>query len=240
MNKLLVQTGVACSSLSMFALQACSSDDPIAAGAKDAAADGTTSGFDGSSDIDGSTFDTDASDGGTSDMDANDGACPGSWTVAPVVDPSIQVPDGGGGVLLHASAIGTQDYTCQQTADAGGVSAWVFVGPEADLHDCHDTKIGQHFASEAGAAAPEWMTIDNAFVIGAKKAAFTPDGGASSIPWLLIQETATGGSGPITKTHWINRLTTDGGVAPTGVCDTNNVGTAQKVGYTADYYFYGN
>ena len=240
MNKLLILTGVACSSLSMFALQACSSDDTTTATTKDAAADGTTQGLDGSSDIDGSTFDTDSGSDDGSSADANDGACPSSWTVAPVVDPSIAVPDGGGGVLLHAAATGTQDYTCEQTADAGGVYAWVAIGPEAELHDCHNTKIGSHFASEAGATAPEWMTIDNAFVIAAKKAAFTPDGGAGSVPWLLLQETSTGGAGPITKTLWVNRLTTDGGIAPSGVCDSNNVGTTQKIAYTADYYFYGN
>jgi hypothetical protein len=238
MKKVTILAGALCSSLGMFALQACSSDDTTTAQTKDAAADGTTPARDGSTDIDGSTFET---DGGSPDDAAQaDAACPSSWTVAPVTDPSIAVPDGGGGVLLHASAIGTQDYTCQQTADAGGVYAWVFTGPEAELHDCHNGLIGHHFASDGGPAAPEWMTLDNAYVIGAKKAAFTPDGGATSIPWLLIQETATGGMGPITKTQFINRLTTDGGVAPSAVCDMNSVGTSQKVAYTADYYFYGN
>ncbi len=240
MKKVAMVAGALCATCSVMALQACSSDDTTTATTKDAAAaDGTTQSVDGSSDLpDGTIFGTDS---GGDTPDANDGGCPASWTVAPVVDPSIAVPDGGEPVLFHASAIGTQDYTCEQTADAGGVYAWIFVGPEADLHDCHNTLIGHHFASDGGAAAPEWMTVmDNAYVIAAKKAAFTPDGGASSVPWLLLQETATGGVGPITKTQWINRLTTDGGVAPSTVCDSNNVGTTSKVAYTADYFFYGN
>lgn len=239
MKKVTILAGALCASCSVFALQACSSDDTTSATTKDAAADGTTSPDSSMLEPDSAPADIDSGDAGDA-PDAPPG-CPASWTVAPVVDPSIAVPDGGEPVLLHATATGTQDYTCEQTADAGGVYAWVFVGPEADLHDCHDALIGHHFASEAGAAAPEWMTVmDNSFVIAAKRAAFTPDGGAASVPWLLLQETATGGSGLITKTQWINRLTTDGGVAPSTVCDGSNVGTTQKVAYTADYYFYGN
>ena len=181
-----------------------------------------------------------------SDGDADDGACPIDWTVAPSVDPSL-LPDGGdaGSVLLHASGIGTQDYTCTATtSDAGTTYAWLFVGPEADLDDCHTVKVGSHFASDAGAAAPEWMTLDGTYVVGKKIHPFTPDAGPDgdatpAVPWLLLQATSHGGAGTLSKADWIHRLNTTGGVAPSTTCDASNVGTTVKVPYTADYYFYG-
>jgi hypothetical protein len=160
--------------------------------------------------------------------------------VTPVVDSTLSVPDGGGSVLLHASAVGTQDYRCQSSnTDAGTSYGWVFVGPEADLFDCSEEKVGTHFASDAGASAPEWRTEDGTFVIGKKLVAFTPDGGASAVPWLLLQTTSTGGSGDLSKTAYIQRVNTNGGIAPTSTCDSTNVGAVEKVHYTADYYFSG-
>jgi len=175
--------------------------------------------------------------GGDSSTDAG---CPSSWTEAPTVPTALDIPDGGTAVLIHAAGVGTQDYTCEVVSvDGGSTYQWVFVGPEAELRDCNGNVVGHHFASDAGASAPEWMTIDNAYVIGAKYAAYTPDGGAASVPWLLVQATSTGGTGLIASTQWVHRLNTDGGVAPASVCDSNEAGTTQKVNYTADYYFYG-
>jgi hypothetical protein len=168
-----------------------------------------------------------------------DAACPSSWIVAPAVDPSISVPDGGA-VLLRATAKGTQDYTCTaQTVDGGTKYAWVFAGPEATLADCNAAVVGQHFASDAGATAPEWQTNDGAFVIGKKLAAFTPDGGGASVPWLLLQATSHGGSGTLSNVGYVQRLDTTGGVAPSKTCDATNAGATEKVSYTADYYFFG-
>jgi hypothetical protein len=147
---------------------------------------------------------------------------------------------------MHASGVGTQDYTCTATASEAGTSyAWVFVGPEADLDDCHAVKVGTHFASEAGVTAPEWMTLDGTYVVGKKISGVTHDAGpdadaAPAIPWLLLQGTSHGGgTGVLSKADWIHRLNTTGGVAPSTTCDSSNVGTTVKVPYTADYYFYG-
>ena len=173
-------------------------------------------------------------DGGT------DGACPASWTTAPDVPPALAAPADAGSVIFHASASGTQDYACQSAVDGGATTyAWSFVGPEADLSDCAETKVGKHFASGGNAATPEWQTSDGAYVIGKKVAAFTPDGGASSVPWLLLQATSTGGAGVLAKTSYVQRLNTAGGVAPTSSCGSGNVGAVEKVPYTADYYFSG-
>ncbi|HEX8794616.1 MAG TPA: DUF3455 domain-containing protein [Polyangiaceae bacterium] len=192
---------------------------------------------------DSSTQDSSSSDSGGRDSagdvemgDASDGGCPGSWTVAPMAPVSIEVPADGGGVLLHAAGAGTQNYTCTAGAD-GGVS-WVFVGPQANLADCNGNVIGQHFASDGGAGFPEWITTsDGTYVIGHKLAAYTPDGGSGSVPWLLLQAVGHGGgSGTLSQVAYIQRLDTDGGNAPGTGCDA---GDMVQVPYTADYWFYG-
>lgn len=170
----------------------------------------------------------------------SDAGCPASWTIVPVTDPSIALPDGGDGLLLHAFGTGTQNYACGSTAnDAGTTYAWALTGPEADLDDCMMQKIGTHFASDGGPTRPEWMSIAGGYVIGKRLAAFTPDGGGGSVPWLLLQEVERGGTGPISKTNYVQRLNTMGGNAPATGCDQNSLGNTQKIPYTADYYFYG-
>jgi hypothetical protein len=125
---------------------------------------------------------------------------------------------------------------------ADGGFAWAFVGPEADLLDCNSMLIGHHFASDAGAAAPEWQTLDGTYVVGHKRMAFTPDAGPPAVPWLLLQATAHGGSGTLSQAAYVQRLFTDGGVAPSTPCDQTVFDGGQgssKVPYVADYYFYG-
>jgi hypothetical protein len=232
---LLVAIGAA--SAGLVVLQACSGDNNDNDAGTDASNDTTQP-------------DVSKNDGNTKDVindvinDVADGACPSSWMVVP--DAGNLVPDSGPlpPLLMHAAASGTQNYVCTATVsqiDAGGDGgtsyAWLFVGPQANLDDCNAQLIGHHFASEAGATAPEWQTLDNSYVIGAKLAAFTPD--ASAVPWLLLKETSNGGTGTISKTLFIQRLYTSGGIAPTTTCDQNNVNASTNVPYTADYYFYG-
>ena len=88
--------------------------------------------------------------------------------------------------------------------------------------------IGHHFASEAGAAAPEWQTLDGTYAVGRKVLAYTPDGGSGSIPWLLLGATSTGGSGTLSGTTYVQRLNTAGGNAPCTGCDQGALGTIQK------------
>jgi hypothetical protein len=209
-------------------------DSPTEASAADAG-DATTS---------------DAGDAGASDaapdVVTSDVACPAPALPSddpftlPVVDGGVVLNDGGV-VLLHAVGTGTQDYTCEGTADDGGTSyAWTFVGPQAVLTNCNAQVVAQHFASEAGVAAPEWQAPDGTYVIGAKQAAYTPDGGSGSVAWLVLGATSTGGgdAGTFVGTQYIERLNTDGGVAPSAASCNIEAGTVtQKVPYTADYYF---
>jgi hypothetical protein len=251
-------------SLSLVVLPACSGDDstPGNGNPTDASlADTSTPEDTGAGQDAGSPLDTGSpppdtgtppGDGGITDAmaladadagsepDASDGGCPSSWFVAPVVDTSIALPDGGGGVLLHAVGTGTQNYVCAAAIVDGGSPAWTLVTPEANLTDCHDALIGHHFASEAGAGFPEWQTTDGTYVIGTKHLpTFTPDGGAGSIPWLLLHAVDAGGSGTLSMAQYIQRLNTDGGNAPGDGCNVGTVGATRDVPYTADYYFYG-
>lgn len=160
--------------------------------------------------------------------------CPSSWLAPPAeVDPSIAVPADGGGILLHARGVGTQNYACKTGADGG--TGWTLLGPAAELDDCKGALIGQHFASDGGSAYPEWQTTDGAYVIGHKVAALRTDGGTSSVPSLLLQAVAHGGSGALSQTAYVQRLDADGGVA-SRAC---SAGDTLEVPYAADYYFYG-
>ena len=179
---------------------------------------------------DGTTADTGPADAGSSD--ASDGGCPAAWLVAPAVDPSIAVPADGGTVRIHVAGSGTQNYACT-TTDAG--TAWTLTGPTATLDDCAGALYGHHFASDGGAAFPEWQATDGTYVVGRKVAAFTPDGGSASVPWLLLQVVGQGGSGELAQSLYVQRLNTDGGVAA-GACDA---GATETVPYSADYFFYG-
>jgi len=135
----------------------------------------------------------------------------------------------------------TRRSRSQTGVDGGPTYTWTLVTPEANLTDCHANLIGHHFASEAGAAYPEWQTTDGTFVIGTKHLpTFTPDGGAGSIPWLLLTKVDAGGSGTLSMADYIQRLNTDGGNAPaTGCAGPGDLDAGVNVGYSADYYFYG-
>jgi hypothetical protein len=225
--------------------------------ASDAAhADATDGGGGGDADAttsDGPTSDG-SSDGPTSEgstpdgsLDGSaDGSCPTTWLEAPTA--SVNITPDAGVVILHALGSGTQDYACLGTpidggadaGDAGATFKWTLVAPDAVLSDCNGNAIGHHFASEAGATAPEWLTFaDGTYVIGQKVNSYTPDGGGGSIPWLLIQGVAHGGAGPLSTVTYVQRLDTDGGLAPTTGCDFDASGATTDVPYTADYYFFG-
>jgi hypothetical protein len=134
---------------------------------------------------------------------------------------------------MHAAATGSQIYACAANGDGG--AAWTLQGPDAVLSDCSGAVVGHHFASDAGSGSPEWQTADGTFVVGRKLAAVTPDGGAGSVPWLLLQASSKSGQGSLGRVTYIQRVGTDGGLAA-GACDAGQV---TRVPYSADYYFYG-
>jgi hypothetical protein len=145
------------------------------------------------------------------------------------VPPEIQVP-AGNRVFLKVHAVGTQNYTCN------GAGAWGPSVPAAELFDKHGKLVGTHFAG------PTWQYQDGSSVLGLKIAGVfvpPPPAPAVAIQWLLLQKvsanTGPDGGDRLTRTTFIQRINTTGGLAPAGACVT---GTFASIPYTADYYFY--
>ena len=193
------------------------------------------------------------------------GAGHGSHIVVPPVPPNLQ-PQGHNRVYLQGHAIGTQGYICMAcpnaitpatTCPASGF-AWAFFGPQAtlfDVEDGDDEQIITHFLSpnpaEGGKPRPAWQhSRDSSVVWGnntsppaqsSTDAAFVASG---AIPWLLLpvagtQVGPTGGD-KLTKTTYIQRLNTAGGVAPAAstCAAATDAGKKALVDYSADYFFY--
>ena len=165
--------------------------------------------------------------------------CPATWTALPAVPPALAPPNPALRVVLHTAAQGTQNYECASSSqDGGSAFAWTLKGPEATLADCSGAALGRHFASEAGAAAPNWEARDGSFVV-AKKVAAAPSEDPAGVPLLLLQVTGSGGAGALGGVAYVQRTGTKGGVAPRDGCDAAHAGAVAKVSYSADYWFFG-
>lgn len=126
-------------------------------------------------------------------------------------------------VSAHLYAIGTQNYMWTG-------SAWLFVGPEADLFadaGGHG-KVGIHYAG------PTWLSNSGSGVVGIVADRCTPD--ANAIPWLLLSAVSSRGPGLFEGTTHIQRVNTVGGLMPSTPGTT--YGEKVKVPYTAEYVFY--
>jgi hypothetical protein len=143
-------------------------------------------------------------------------------TVPPALDPGASSR-----VLSTVAATGVQVYECRVAADASAAS-WAFVAPDAVLFDAHGRQVGTH------GAGPVWTGNDGSRVLGSVQArADAP--AAGSIPWLLLSTRSTGGPGEYSRVSHIQRLHTEGGVAPAGGCAYSSVGQRIRVPYRADY-----
>jgi hypothetical protein len=141
---------------------------------------------------------------------------------APAVDDILKVPEGNV-VLFRALGKGVQIYVC-----TGGV--WTFKAPEADLFDDAGKKIGIHYAG------PTWESLGGSKVVAARLQG-SPSPDATAIPWLLLQARSNEGAGALSAVTYIQRVSTTGGLAPTGACGVEEA--EARVEYTALYYFFG-
>lgn len=134
-------------------------------------------------------------------------------------------------LLLQVQGVGVQVYDCRAAADDAARFGWVLRAPEARLLDARGDAIGRHFAG------PSWELADGSSVVGEVKARRgSPTAG--SIPWLLLAAKSTAGAGVFSPVAAIQRLHTEGGVAPAEGCDAAHAGAEARVPYKADYYFY--
>jgi hypothetical protein len=145
--------------------------------------------------------------------------------------PDTLKPPAGQILVLKANARGTQIYQCSASSGNSNQFEWQLKAPAADLLDDKGQKIGQHFAG------PTWKAIDGSSVVGQVKAkANAPSDRA--IPWLLLTAKTHQGTGIFSPIASIQRVDTQGGVAPKTGCNATTLNTEVKVGYQATYYFY--
>lgn len=149
----------------------------------------------------------------------------------PSVPSTISVP-AGHKVFLIGHAVGVQIYSCNATA--GGGFAWSFVAPRANLYGNNGKLVTTHFGG------PTWQARDGSAVVAQRVDGVTVN--TAAIPWLLLSKVSTT-SGPdgdrLTKTTYIQRTSTTGGLAPAaGECNASTAGSTVEVPYTADYHFW--
>lgn len=143
---------------------------------------------------------------------------------------AVQVP-GGNKVAMETVGVGQITYECRAKAGATGEHEWVFVGPDAKLMDRSGKQVGRYYGPPA-----TWENMDGSKVT-ATQVAIAP-AMAGSIPYQLVKANPAMGSGMMTGTTYIQRVATQGGVAPAMPCTAGNMGGKQIVKYQADYIFY--
>jgi len=143
---------------------------------------------------------------------------------------AVQVPTGHK-VALESVGIGEITYECREKAGAAGQHEWVFVGPNAALQDRSGKTIGRY----AGPPAT-WALGDGSALTGTQLA--VAPAAAGSIPLQLVKANPATGRGVLTGVTHIQRVATQGGVAPASTCDAMTKGRREIVRYQADYIFW--
>ena len=169
----------------------------------------------------------------------------GDEVTPPDVPEGLEVPAGNRAFLI-GRAIGTQDYVCLPSSTAASGFAYTLFTPEATLLDDDDEQLIKHYFApnpdEDSVVRAAWQDSRDTSIVFAKLFR-NPVPVAGAIPWLLLvqagtEEGPTGGD-RLTKTTFIHRVNTTGGVAPsTGCASSADVGRQAFVPYTADYVFY--
>ena len=144
------------------------------------------------------------------------GGAGAAWLEPPVDLPiGIRVPDAH--VLkLHDHAIGIQTYTCTASGgndggtDTGAARySWVFKAPDAVLYDPSFAAVGTH------GAGPTWTSTDGS-ALTARELARADSPLPGTIPWLLLKQFSSTGTGVFSDVDIVQRLNTAGGAGATG------------------------
>ncbi len=142
---------------------------------------------------------------------------------------SVRVP-AGNTQNLYTKAVGELTYECRNKKDMADAFEWAFVGPVATLSSKGGDVVGKYYAG------PTWESKDGSKVTG-KQVAVAP-GMAGAIPLQLVKANPSMGDGAMKDVSFIQRLNTEGGVAPQLPCGAEQKGQRQQVAYKADYVFY--
>jgi hypothetical protein len=141
--------------------------------------------------------------------------------------PAALQPAGQTHVVASLKASGVQIYVCKR--DAANQLAWSFKAPQADLYDASGQLVVKH------GAGPSWEAPDGSRITGKLlQHAANPDD-AAAIPMLLLSATNAGGPGLLSTVHYVQRLATHGGAAPTQACARE--GEEGRSPYLAEYVF---
>ena len=180
--------------------------------------------------------------------------------VVPAVPPNIRVDTDVNKVFLLGHGVGTQNYVCSRSGT--GVK-YVLFTPQATLFDDDDKQIITHYFSPNpferntdpavvadGPIRVTWQDKDTSTIWGS---AALQDGGDAStdaqfvakdaVAWLRVKilgaEAGPTGGDKLAQTTFVQRLNTQGGLAPsTGCASLDDLGNKAFVPYTADYFFY--
>ena len=146
--------------------------------------------------------------------------------------------------FLVGHAFGTQNYVCLPSGDEFKFKLFT---PQATLFDGAGRQIITHFFSPdpddpAGTIRATWQhSRDTSGVWGKVVPGDNATVDPTAIDWLRVTVVTTEGGrkGALTRTTFIQRVNTTGGLAPsTGCSSASDVGTQAFVPYTADYIFY--
>jgi hypothetical protein len=165
--------------------------------------------------------------------------------VTPPSAPGLEV-DAGNKPFLVGHAVGTQNYVC---LPSGGGFAWTLFTPQATLFNDDGKELITHFfgpnpdPSEKGTIRAAWQDSRDTSTVWAKVIRDPVVVTKGAIAWLLLEKAGVlpgpAGGDTLTKTTFVQRVNTSGGVAPeTGCSQSSDVGAKAFVPYTADYFFY--
>lgn len=143
---------------------------------------------------------------------------------------AVKVP-AGHRVAMETVGAGDITYECRAKANTPGAHEWVFVGPDARLMDRAGKQVGKYYGPPA-----TWENADGSKVT-ATQVAVAPNG-SGNIPHQLVKANPATGMGVMQGVSYIQRVATQGGVAPAAACGATNMGQKQVVKYQADYIFY--
>ncbi|MCQ2029369.1 DUF3455 domain-containing protein [Stutzerimonas zhaodongensis] len=146
------------------------------------------------------------------------------------VPEAVRVPDGHK-VAMETVGVGQITYECQAKSDMPGQMAWEFMGPKAVLNDRSGKQVGTYYGPPA-----TWESADGSRLTGTQ-VAIAP-AGAGNIPHQLVKANPAEGKGEMTGVSYIQRVATQGGVAPSKACAASNKGEREIVQYQADYLFW--
>ena len=167
----------------------------------------------------------------------------------PPVPANIEVPAGNHAYFV-GHGVGTQNYVCAPAKSIGQV-AWTLFTPQATLFGDAGEQLTSHFFSpnpvEGNTAIrATWRDSQDSSTVWAKANASSSDPAfvnANAVAWVLLQTVGTQvgptGGANLTRTTFIQRLNTIGGLAPSTGCDVpTDLGSKAFMPYTADYFFF--